>query len=199
MTGDSAEKRVYPVREDSRLLLPFARCAPGERILEVGCGRGTAALVAARAGGRVVATDLNPWAVRFVRDAARAEGLPVEVVRTDLARGLRRFDRILANPPYLPTPPAARDPDRWVNLALDGGPDGLAVTSRLFAEVASHLTPNGRAFLLISSRQPSDGLARLAEGFRASGGAVREVAGEEIGGERLAVLELTVPRRAGPG
>ena len=111
---------VYPPREDTLLILPFAEVAPGALFLEVGCGVGLAALTAARRGARVVATDVNPHALRHLRARARAEGLDLTPVRTDLARGLGRFDRLLSNPPYLPTRPEERDPDRWHNLALDG-------------------------------------------------------------------------------
>lgn len=189
---------VYPDREDSALLLPVARGSGGRSLLEIGCGRGSAALAAARAGARVVATDLNPSALRSVRAAAREEGLRVAVVRTDLAAGLGRFDRILANPPYLPTPPAARDPDPWVNLALDGGPDGLTVTRRLFATIPEHLRPGGRAYLVVSSRQAPAGLARIVAEFAAGGGRLREVARRSVGSETLRLVELA-STSDGPG
>ena len=96
---------VYPPREDTRLLLPFAEVPRGTLLLEVGTGSGLVALAAARRGARVVATDLNPHALRRLRARAREEGVDLALVRTDLAHGLGRFDRILANPPYLPTRP----------------------------------------------------------------------------------------------
>ena len=195
MTVDRRAGAVYPVREDSELLLPFAQGTLGLTVLEVGCGQGAASLVAARAGARVAATDLNPYALRALKDAARAEGVEVEVIRTDLAAGLRRFDRILANPPYLPTSSAARDPDRWVNLALDGGEDGLSVTTRLFAQIPDHLTPDGRAYVVASSRQSELGIARLEVELRRRGGSVREVSHRALGTERLFVLEITLGRR----
>ncbi|EQD56766.1 methyltransferase, partial [mine drainage metagenome] len=70
-----------------------------------------------------------------LRRSAKAEHLDLETVRTDLARGLGRFDRILANPPYLPTRTEDRDPDPWQNLALDGGPDGTSTTERILAQL----------------------------------------------------------------
>jgi release factor glutamine methyltransferase len=190
MAGRPGARTVYPFREDSALLLPFAEGAAGLRVLELGCGEGRAALAAARAGARVVATDLNPAALAAVQAAARQSGLAVGAVRTDLFAGLRRFDRVLANPPYLPTPRAARDPDPWANLALDGGSDGLQVTARLVAGLPDHLTERGRGYLLVSSRQDPDAVERLWESVRRGGGSVRAVASRELGGERLTVVEL---------
>ncbi|HTT15306.1 MAG TPA: HemK2/MTQ2 family protein methyltransferase [Thermoplasmata archaeon] len=181
----------YPPREDSRLLLPFARVPAGVRLLDVGTGSGLLALEAARSGARVVATDRNPFALARLRRLAAAERLDVQPVRTDLARGLGRFDRVLANPPYLPTRPEERDPDRWHNLALDGGPDGLATTARLIAELPQHLAPGGRGFLLVSSLQDPEGLARLRADWPQEG-AVRTVAERRLEGEVLAVWELAL-------
>jgi methylase of polypeptide subunit release factors len=132
----------------------------------------------------------------------------LELVRTDLARGLGRFDRIVANPPYLPTRPEERDPDRWQNLALDGGPDGCRVTGRLVEELERHLSPGGEAFVLVSSRQDPDALARIRSGWASHGGSVEVVAAEwvrstgdllvcahrELEGERLEVWRLRLDR-----
>lgn len=190
---------VYPVREDSRLLARFARPRAGDRVLEVGCGRGVASLVAARRGARfVVATDLNPAALRTLYERTRAEHLPVTPVRTDLAAGLKRFDLILSNPPYLPTKRRQRDPDPWENLALDGGPDGCHVTQRLLSTIPDHLSPGGRAYLVVSSLQSPRRLRALLETWRRRGGLCRTVAQERWGEERLKVWRLSrASRRTG--
>jgi release factor glutamine methyltransferase len=190
---------VYPIREDSRLLVRFARPRQGDSVLEIGSGRGAAALAAARHGARrVVATDLNPTALRVLYRRARHEKLPLEVVRTDLATGLRRFDLILANPPYLPTSRRQKDPDPWVNLALDGGRDGCRITARLFSALPRHLAEGGRAYLLVSSLQSRSRLERLRQRWRRRGGICRTVARERWGDEVLSVWQLShAPRRTG--
>jgi len=190
---------VYPVREDSRLLARFARPRRGDTVLEVGCGRGLAALVSARHGARrVVATDLNPAALRAVLRRARHEGLPLDVVRTDLAAGLRRFDLVLSNPPYLPTSRNERDRNRWENLALDGGPDGCRVTARLLATLGAHLAPDGLAYVLVSSLQSAARLEEIRARWRRRGGVCRTVARERWGDETLSVWRLSrASRRTG--
>ena len=192
--GTDGEGTVYPPREDTFLLLPFSEVAAGTRFLEVGTGTGLAALTAARRGARVVATDLNPQALRSLRRRARAEQLDLQLVRTDLARGLGRFDRIVSNPPYLPTSREEQDPDRWQNLALDGGPDGCRVTGRLVDELDRHLLPEGSAFVLVSSRQDPGGLERIRERWRSQGGRVDVVATRRLEGEQLDVWRLRPDR-----
>jgi len=187
------EVPFYPPREDSVLLLPFARVRAGTRFLEIGTGSGLVALEAARHGARVVATDLNPHALRRLREIARAERLDVTSVRTDLAHGLGRFARVVANPPYLPTRPEERDPDRWHNLALDGGPDGCRVTARVIAELDEHLLPFGEAFVLVSSLQSAGGLSRIRARWTRHGGRLSVTATRELEGERLEVWRLTLP------
>jgi len=183
---------VYPEREDTWLLVPFARVArPGSRVLDVGTGNGRLAVEAARVGARVVATDRNPAALVRLRVLAAREQLWIEPVRTDLAAGLGRFDRILANPPYLPTRPGERDPDPWQNLALDGGPDGTSVTRRIVRELSAHLLPGGRAYLLVSSIQSPNALGRIRSAWRANGGRLVVRSRRRLEGERLEVWELS--------
>lgn len=182
---------VYPEREDSTMLLPFAREGGVGPVLEVGCGSGVAALAAARLGACVVATDLNPHALSALRDRARVDGLDVRVVRTDLANGLGRFGRILANPPYLPTPPGSEDPDRWHHLAVDGGPDGLETTRRLLGALPNHLARGASAFVVFSSLQDAAGVDRLRRDWESAGGRWRRVAVRSLGGETLSVEELS--------
>ena len=189
----AARLPVYPAREDSLLLLPYAAVLRGSSFLEVGCGAGEVALAAARAGARVVATDRNPHALRLVRARAAAERLEVALVRTDLARGLGRFDRVVFNPPYLPTLPGERDPDPWHNLALDGGPDGTGPTVRWAGSLAEHLRPGGDGYSVVSSLEASAPLAGAAERWHRLGGTVTRVEGRTIGGERLEVWRWSAP------
>jgi len=192
--ASNGEASVYPPREDSQLLVPFAEVPPGTLVLEVGAGTGLAALAAARRGARVVATDLNPHALRLLRRRARTDGVDLGLVRADLARGLGRFDRLLANPPYLPTRPEERDPDRWHNLALDGGPDGCRVTARLVRELDQHLTPGGVAFVVVSSVQDPDALAQVRRGWVGRGGTVETADSRKLEGETLEIWRFALER-----
>ena len=56
-----------------------ARSLRGARTVELGCGLGAPSVAAALAGGRVLATDWSPDAVRFARRNAERNGASLEV------------------------------------------------------------------------------------------------------------------------
>lgn len=180
---------VYRPGDDTLLLARAvaAEVRPGDRFLEVGCGTGYIALVAAAAGAEVTATDANPHAVALARHNARENGLGVAVVEGDLLAGLPGpFDVVAFNPPYLPTAPGDYVPGP-LNLAFDGGPDGNAVVLR-FAEQVAALRPRPRAVLVVHSSlsDPAPLVARMAAAGFSHGVALEEAHAFE----RLAVLRF---------
>jgi predicted nicotinamide N-methyase len=77
------------------------RALRGARVVELGCGLGIPSLVAARAGGRVLATDWSAAALELLELNARENGLAVETLRVDWSAPqalleLAPFDLVLA-------------------------------------------------------------------------------------------------------
>jgi release factor glutamine methyltransferase len=176
-------EEVYQPAEDTFLLLRAAQseARPEDRALEIGCGSGFISQKLGAKVARLIATDINPHAVR----AARARG--IEVIRADLFRGIKgKFDLILFNAPYLPTEPKERT-GQWIDYALDGGESGRQTVDRFIEDLAGHLLPGGRALLLISSLT---GLAEVRETAEAAGLNAEVVADEGCFFERLYVLRL---------
>ncbi|MEB2289188.1 MAG: peptide chain release factor N(5)-glutamine methyltransferase [Anaerolineae bacterium] len=144
--------------------LAWARArARSPRIADVGTGSGVIAVTLARhlPGARVWALDVSRAALGVARRNAARYDLAerVHLVQADLlgpllgARGA--FDLIAANLPYVPTSaletlPVSRHEPR---LALDGGPDGLAVIRRLLAQVPRILAADGLLLLEIEAEQ----------------------------------------------
>ena len=136
---------VQPPKAGSLFFCRHLAVAPGERVLEIGAGLGLAAVLAAKAGARVVATDVVPQAVEIVRANAALNGVTVDARVGDCYAPVagERFDLICTNPPQMPTPPG-RERDDAVAAADNGGHDGWALLDRVIAGAASHLGPRGR-------------------------------------------------------
>ncbi|WP_329274212.1 HemK2/MTQ2 family protein methyltransferase [Streptomyces sp. NBC_00691] len=120
-------------------------------VLEIGTGTGALALHAARRGAAVTAVDVSWPAVATARMNALIQRLPVRVLHGDFkARTVgRRFDLIMANPPYVPAPGLAL-PTRGPQRAWDAGPDGRLVIDRICATASALLRPGG-ALLMVHS------------------------------------------------
>lgn len=72
------ERTATALVEAAEAVVLAGKLRPGERVLDVGCGTGNVALIAARAGARVSGIDPAPRLLGVARDLAREEGLDVE-------------------------------------------------------------------------------------------------------------------------
>jgi release factor glutamine methyltransferase len=177
--------QIYPPAEDTYLLSKAAlsEARPEDFALEMGCGSGTIASEVAPRVHRLIATDINPHAIR----ATRKRG--IEVVRADLFRGIKgKFDLILFNPPYLPTQPEERT-GQWIDFALDGGESGRQTIDLFLRDLKEHLQSGGRALLLISSLT---GLFEVQETASALGLSACVVDGKKCFFEQLHVLRIII-------
>jgi release factor glutamine methyltransferase len=197
---------VQPPKAGSLFFCRNLSVVPGERMLEIGAGLGLAAVLAARAGARVVATDVLPQAVEAVRANAALNAVTVDARLGDCYAPVagERFDLIATNPPQMPTPPG-RERDDALAAADNGGPDGWALLDRVIAGAADHLDPHGRlvfGFFAFLGRKQA--FAKLeAAGFTPSIVASETQSFPRIGFERLDHLrdldvEATIPRVGPP-
>ncbi|MDD1720797.1 MAG: methyltransferase [Euryarchaeota archaeon] len=171
---------VYEPADDSYLLLEAAckEVRPTDTVLEVGTGCGLIAKVLAKRARCVIATDINPHAVVN----ARLNG--VDAVEADLFGDLNdKFDLIIFNPPYLPA--GSDTANDWYAKAVDGGAMGYEVILTFISRVCSHLTPHGRALVLISSLT---GYRTVVENMRCEFELVKTVAEQKCFFETLYVI-----------
>lgn len=80
-------------------LVKHARIQPAQRVLDVGCGTGVAALTAARAGAKVQALDLSPVLIAHGRQHAALAGVEIEFTEGDveaLPFGDASFDVVIS-------------------------------------------------------------------------------------------------------
>lgn len=134
------------------------------RILDIGCGSGTVAIVLAkeRPGAEIVAVDISQAALACALENAKKHGVGerIEFRRSDVYEGLRQgetFDLIVSNPPYIRT-------DEWEMLdreireyepkeALVGGEEGIDFHMKIIKGASLFFQKRGALLLEIAPQQ----------------------------------------------
>ena len=142
MAGDYDTFARY-MEKDANWFFRRLGVAPGTRLLDVGCGAGQLALIAAKAGARVTGCDISTNWLEKARARAAAEGLNVAFDEGDaeaLPYAIAQFDAVvsLIGAMFAPRP------------------------ERVAAELLRVCRPGGTIALVNHFRSPSPTLARLA-------------------------------------
>jgi release factor glutamine methyltransferase len=139
-------------------------------VLELGTGSGAAAVTLAHERPRlgIVATDSSEAALAVAAANARRHDARIEFLCSDWfdALGTRRFQMIVANPPYVASGDAhLREGDVRFEppVALVGGDDGLACLRAIVTGARAHLTRDGWLLLEHGYDQGPACLALLRE------------------------------------
>ena len=170
------DPRTLIPRPETELLVQLALAFASDRkitnkplnILDVGTGCGAIAIALAvnLPGAKVIATDISPDALHLAGENVARHCLEdhVTLVRGDLLTPVPLpIDILVSNPPYIPSAEILNLPREITNheprLALDGGPDGLAVIERLIVQAKDKLSPGGAMFIEIGWDQGQQVLA----------------------------------------
>ena len=109
--------RGYRAGMDAALLAAAVAAAPGERVIEAGCGAGAVLMQIAARCPDVALTGLerDPAMAALARENAALNGADAQIVEGDVAAGFRAldlplFDRAVSNPPFFDDPGALRAP-----------------------------------------------------------------------------------------
>jgi len=164
------DARVLVPRPETELLVELATAslARGGRVLDCCCGSGAVALALKDERGDLIVSgsDLDRGALEVAAANSKRLGLEIEWLEADLLAGLEyeRYDAVVANPPYVASgeiaglePEISRHEPR---LALDGGPDGLAVLRRLVADAGA---ASVRTLILEHGEAQADAVDALCE------------------------------------
>jgi release factor glutamine methyltransferase len=140
-------------RPETELLVDWAdsllTAGGGDReVVDLGTGSGAIALAIRRShpDAHVVATDASPAALAIARSNAARLALQIEFVETSWWQALqgRRFDLVVANPPYVREGDPALDALRHEpQAALVAGHDGLDALRAITSQAPEHLNAGG--------------------------------------------------------
>jgi len=156
-----AESVMPPNNRVTRLLGRVISSCSVESALDVGCGTGILALIAARRCGHVRGVDISPAAVECARGNALRNAL-AEAVQFDLGDAFegvhgRRFDLIFSNPPFYPAGRPRLDAADISLLPIQA--NGLI--EKLIHSTRHHLNPGGRLLFVTSSLSDNRTIASM--------------------------------------
>jgi SAM-dependent methyltransferase len=152
-------------------LVSFAGVATGQRLLDVGCGTGVAAITAARRGAKVRGLDLSPVLIERAREHAQLANLDVDFAEGDaesLPYGDNEFDVVLSQFGHMFAPRPEVAIGEMLRVLKPGGiiafstwPPHLYV-GRMFALISRHLPPPEGVASPVSWGDPKIVAERLA-------------------------------------
>lgn len=139
-------------------MLNHPEIVEGKRVFEPFAGSGPHGLLALTLGAQSCdLLDINPRAIRSMRDSARMSGLEgsrCRIIEGDIEafRAATPYDIIFANPPFVPTPSSVTGV-----IHSNGGPDGCHHTRCLLDRLDQLLGPQGQAMILSLQIEGRDG------------------------------------------
>jgi len=131
-------------------MLHFPDSVRGKRVLEPFAGSGGLGFMALACGAsHLDLLDINPRAAEFHRESAALSHIDAErftSITGDIADFVpaQRYDLILANPPFVPTPDGIDG-----TLTSNGGPEGNRFAAILLERLDLLLDPGGRVLLYL--------------------------------------------------
>src|SRR5262245_48811222 len=151
MTGDYDLFSRF-MQGDAEVFFRRLGVAPGTRLLDVGCGAGQLALIAARAGAQVTGCDISTNWLDKARTRAAAEGLEVTFEEGD-AESLpyedAQFDAVISLIGAMFAPRPERVAAELVRVCRPGGMIAMAnwtpggFVGQMFKAISKHIAPSG--------------------------------------------------------
>jgi methylase of polypeptide subunit release factors len=144
-------EKVFPPSEQGLFFAENITIVPGEKVLDIGTGTGIFAIVAAKLGGFVFATDRDKDAVEIAKKNAYNNNVYADFKVGKYFTNYKKFDVIIANiPSEVIAPEYRRKIGHKLADTIDGGFDGLDHWRKIVEMTPVHLKKNGRLYMTIT-------------------------------------------------
>lgn len=170
-----SKNNYYRPSDDTFLLAECVQKFKGESALEIAVGSGYISNVLKENFRLVIATDIDPDAIRATRNKANL------LICCDSASAITNimFDLVVINPPYLPS-------QQINDITVDGGRDGIEVSLKMLGDAVRLLKNNGVILLVTSSLA---NYASLLTHLQKLGFKVDIIGGKKLDFEELFVIQ----------
>lgn len=145
----TVDEGVFIPRSDTENLVDLILKEKPKSVLEIGTGTGCIALALAKAGVKVIATEIDKRAFKnslknFARHNAKIEIYNTGTIFSTRWLGIKA---VASNPPYVKQKDLGPLLKWEPKIALDGGVNGTGFYRKIFAESNKFLPVGGRIFL----------------------------------------------------
>jgi cyclopropane fatty-acyl-phospholipid synthase-like methyltransferase len=141
---------VFSPTSTSRTLAEAIEIEPGDTVIDVGCGSGVLAFVAAKLGAaKVYGVDLSHRAVEAAKDNAKRLGLDhiCEFRQGDLLEPVRDVQATVLIGDVSGIPDDIASATGWFDEVPSGGPTGSELPTKFVLSIGDTLAPGGRLYL----------------------------------------------------
>ncbi len=156
---------VFSPTHTSRTLAEAIEISADDTVIDVGCGSGVLAFVAARLGARkVYGCDLSEPAVGVARRTAERLGLAgvCEFRSGDLLEPVRDVRATVLIGDVSGIPDELASLSGWFEAVPAGGPTGAELPRKMLASIGETLVPGGRLYLPTGTIQDEDAILSAA-------------------------------------
>jgi methylase of polypeptide subunit release factors len=164
---------VFSPTSTSRTLADALEVTPDDTVVDVGCGSGVLAFVAAKLGAKkVYGVDLSLPAVEAARRNAEALGLSTvcEFRQGDLLEPVRDVHASVLIGDVSGIPDEIAQASGWFEDVPSGGPTGAELPTKFLHSIGDILVPGGRLYLPTGTLQNEEAILAAA----------REIFGDRI-------------------